>query len=537
MGRNVKSVKIRRNVAPNEYHFNLYVGGVMMQEYDTQTGEFSPNVTAAEKRTLLTGTLEKSSVDGTTGVESVRLGALDFLYRTGETGEWKNINEINVFYGFYNLMNIYLRQQTNIQPGVTYEIKLVATVADPDTGGNVKVESDVFRFGCNDKTKDEIRLKLVEGVTNIVYNPEAPAPYTPAGLERATFLQQCVFEVTRGGKRLDSSEVTVTAEIVGSGSVQADEGVALTYDFSAWTQLYKNNTIPDAETDQIGNSVHMIDNFVGLHADTWTINKGGLFTYAAGARKMDILWWGKIDRIVVYANAGTSGSEPSTSWIQLDKASESKAHIYINGGTDDMMQVTIYIDKPGDSITGKGVTLVLARNLVIESMEIRGMDAESVMNHAGSYCHSKGYGSGMVAADVCTRHALQKLEVSGGTVTAVMDCGSGKSGAVALRVRSKDGSVLYDERVIAFRRKFPDLEMQVAMSPFVESKTGKTQQMRVNLIAEGHPVTEPRFYNVLMNGKYMTYGSLQSNKCFSADVPDAAEVELKAVMRGTLEII
>lgn len=536
MGRNVKSVKIRRNVAPNEYHFNLYVGGVMMQEYDTQTGEFSPNVTAAEKRTLLTGTLEKSSVDGTTGVESVRLGALDFLYRTGETGEWKNINKINVFYGFYNLMNIYLRQQANIQPGVTYEIKLVATVADPDTGGNVKVESDVFRFGCNDKTKDEIRLKLVEGVTNIVYNPEAPAPYTPAGLERATFLQQCVFEVTRGGKRLDSSEVTVTAEEVGPGGTLAREGVDLMYDFSRWTQLYIHNTIPDAKTDQIGNSVHMIDNFVGLHADTWTINKGGLFTYAAGARKMDILWWGKISGIRLLISAGTSGTTPNPSWVTLDKASEGKAHIECHS-TGEQLDAYVYIDNMGDSITEKGVTLVLAGNLVIESMEIRGMDAESVMKHSGSYCHSKGYGGGMVAADVCTRHALQKLEVSGGTVTAVMDCGSGESGAVALRVRRKDGSVLYDERVIAFRRKFPDLEMQVAMSPFVESKTGKTQQMRVNLIAEGHPVTEPRFYNVLMNGRNMTYGSLQSNKCFYADVPDAAEVELKAVMRGTLEII
>lgn len=534
MGRNVKSVKIRRNVAPNEYHFNLYVGGVMMQEYDTQTGEFSPNVTVAEKRTLLTGTLEKSSVDGTTGVESVRLGALDFLYRTGETGEWKNINEINVFYGFYSLMNIYLRQQANIQPGVTYEIKLVATVADPDTGGNVKVESDVFRFGCNDKTKDEIRLKLVEGVTNIVYNPEAPAPYTPAGLERATFLQQCVFEVTRGGKRLDSSEVTVTAENVGSGSAQAAEGVDLTYDFSCWTQLYAGNTIPDAKTDQIGNSVHMIDNFVGLHADTWTINKGGLFTYAAGARKMDILWKGKIRRIELQISPGTSGTTPNESWVTVDQNNKAVVEYTVNSGG---LKVDVYVTNQGDSITTKGLTLVLARNLVIESMEIRGMDAESVMNHAGSYCHSKGYGGGMVAADVCTRHALQKLEVSGGTVTAVMDCGSGESGAVALRVRSKDGSVLYDERVIAFRRKFPDLEMQVAMSPFVESKTGKTQQMRVNLIAEGHPVTEPRFYNVLMNGRNMTYGSLQSNMCFYADVPDAAEVELKAVMRGTLEII
>lgn len=536
MGRNVKSVKIRRNVAPNEYHFNLYVGGVMMQEYDTQTGEFSPNVTAAEKRTLLTGTLQRSSVDGSTGVADVEPGVLEFLCRTGETAEWQNANLLGMFYGFNSKANIYLRQQANIQPGVTYEIKLVATVADADTGGNVKVESDVFRFGCNDKTKDEIRLKLVEGVTNIVYNPEAPAPYTPAGLERATFLQQCVFEVTRGGKRLDSSEVTVTAEIVGSGSVQAEEGVDLWYNFSRWTQLYIHNTIPDAKTDQIGNSVHMIDNFVGLHADTWTINKGGLFTYAAGARKMDILWWGKISGIRLLISAGTSGTTPNPSWVTLDKASEGKAHIECHS-TGEQLDAYVYIDNMGDSITEKGVTLVLARNLVIESMEIRGMDAESVMKHSESYCHSKGYGGGMVAADVCTRRALQKLEVSGGTVTAVMDCGSGESGAVALRVRSKDGSVLYDERVIAFRRKFPDLEMQVAMSPFVESKTGKTQQMRVNLIAEGHPVTEPRFYNVLMNGRNMTYGSLQSNKCFYADVPDAAEVELKAVMKGTLEII
>lgn len=526
----MKSVRIRRNVAPNEYHFNLSVGGVMMQEYDTQTGEYSPNVTMAEKRTLLSGALQRSSVDGSTGVADVEPGTLEFLCRTGETTEWQNANALGMFYGFNLHAVIYLRQQANIQPGVTYEIKLVATVADADTGGNVKVESDVFRFGCNDKTKDEIRLKLVEGVTNMVYNPEAPAPYTPAGLERATFLQQCVFEITRGGKRLDSSEVTVTAEEVGGSGALAEEGVDLVYDFSKWTQLYDANTIPDAETDQIGNPVHLVDKYIGLHADTWAINKGGLFTYAAGARQMDILWKDKITGISMLINAGTSGTTPDTTWIQLDKTSGGKAHISYYG--TDTLRAEIYIDKPGDSIAEKGVTLTLARNLVIERMELYGVDAKDVMEHAGSYVHSKGYGGGRVATNICTRHALQKLEAANGRVTVVMDCGAGATGAVALRVRSKDGGVLYDERVIAFRRKFPDLEMQVTMSPFVESKTGKTQRMRVDLIAEGHPVTEPGFYKVYRNGYSMT----QINDYFTSSVPDAAELELEARMKDTLEV-
>lgn len=501
---NVKTVQIRRNLAPNAYYLDMQVNERLMQEYDTQTGTWTPAVTVKDTwRTLITAMVKTVSVDGTKSAERIGIASYQYLFRIAGEAEWKDLSEIPTTNGreqlnsLYNSGLIYLRHCANIPAGVTYEVKCVAVVADEDIRQAVMVESDIYRIGCNDKTMDEIRFRLVKGQQNIIYNPEAPGPYTVKGLERATFLQQCEFEVTKGGKAFWSDDLVVACEDVGKKTT-ADEGVTLEYNFEKWTSLYvENNTAPAAETDQIGNSVHFVDRYIGLHSDTWAINKGGLFTYASGARKMDILWRGNIKSITLWVNAGTSGTTPSSNWVKLDK--EGMADIRYYG--DSLVTVEISNIQNSDSITGKGITLTVARNLVITKIKIDGVDAEDVMTVVGPYRFKGKYienaeFSKALMADICTRYALQKLEKANGTVRVAMDCGAMLSGGTALRLYNKDRTVLYDERVISFRRKVPQLEVSVENLPFIESKKNAMQKMWVRLYAEGHEVTEYRYYTV-----------------------------------------
>lgn len=504
---NVKTVQIRRNLAPNAYYLDMQVNERLMQEYDTQTGTWTPAVTVKDTwRTLITAMVKTVSVDGTKSAERIGIASYQYLFRLAGEAEWKNLSEIPTTNGrqqlnsLYNSGLIYLRHCANIPAGVTYEVKCVAVVADEDIRQKVTVESDIYRIGCNDKTLDEIRFRLVKGQQNIIYNPEAPGPYTVAGLERATFLQQCEFEVTKGGKAFWSDDLVVACEDVGTKNA-ASEGVTLIYDFDEWTDLYASGSVPPAETDQIGNSVHFVDRYIGLHSDTWAINKGGLFTYASGARKMDILWKGNIKSITLWVNAGTSGTTPSSDWVKLDK--EGMADIRYYG--DSLVTVEISNIQNSDSITGKGITLTVARNLVITKIKIDGVDAEDALHQIDDTCQiyyrysarKQGfYPTNRLAADICTRYALQKLEKANGTVRVTMDCGAMLSGGTALRLYNKDRTVLYDERVISFQRKVPQLEVSVENLPFLESKKNATQKMWVRLYAEGHEVTEYRYYTV-----------------------------------------
>lgn len=504
---NVKTVQIRRNLAPNAYYLDMQVNERLMQEYDVQMGKWTPNVVERETwRTLITTMVKTVSMDGTNGGEMLNIASYQYLYRVAGTTEWKDLSTIAQTNGrpqmssYYGGGLIYLRQQANIPAGVVYEVKCVATVADEDIRCGVTVESDIYRVGCNDKTMDEIRFRLVKGQQNIIYNPEAPGPYTVEGLEKATFLQQCEFEVTKGGRAFWSDDLVVECDAIGGKSVD-DEGVTLVYDFTNWNALYvESNTPPTAVPDQIGNSVYLVDKYIGVHSDTWAISHGGLFTYAAGARKMDILWKGKIRRIELQISPGTSGTTPNESWVTVDQNNKAVVEYTVNSGG---LKVDVYVTNQGDSITTKGLTLTVARNLVITSMSIEGIDAEDVMHQAkgtGQRCYffdtsmADLLGDYRIAADACYRHALQKLDAANGTVKVTMDCGSRMAGATALRLYNKDRTVLYDERVISFQRKVPQIEVSVENLPFIENKGTTTQKMRVKLFAEGHEVTEYGFY-------------------------------------------
>lgn len=508
---NIKTIQVRRNLAPNSYYFDMHVGDTLMQEYDVQTGTWKPHVAErATWRTLLIGTVKKSSVDGTGTVEDAAIATCQWLYRVAGTAEWKDLNTMPAInngyapiYGAIYNGGVILRQRVNIPAGVVYEVKCIVGVADTDIKATVTVESDMYRIGCNDKTMDEIRFRLVKGLQNIIYNPEAPAPYTVEGLEKATFLQQTVFEITRGGQKFSSGDVTV--EAVDENGNDISEGVDLMYDFSRWSYLYGNtNTAPDAKTDQIGNNVHFVDRYIGVHADTWSINKGGLFTYAAGARKIDILWKGEIKAIQINLIDGTSGEAPAEDWITLDTTSQGKLNC---GVTGDMLRAWCDVTDPADSITGKGLTFSVKRNLVIQSITLYGVDAEDALHNTENGRYYEGYrittgaNEQRLMANDFMRSNLQKLSVIDGVVTATIDCGARNSGAVVLRLKSKDGSVLYDERTISFQRKVPQLEVSVADTTFIESKAGTKPRLQVQLFAEGHEVYNYDFYSIDWTGK------------------------------------
>lgn len=477
-----------------------------MQEYDVQTGVWKPNVAERETwRTLLEGKVKKTSVDGTGTVGDTAVANVKWWYRAAGTAEWKDLSTMPhidgypPIYGMEYNGSVILRQQKNIPAGVVYEVKCVVGVLDTDIQATVTVESDIYRIGCNDKTLDEMRFRLVKGQQNIIYNPEAPAPYTVEGLEKATFLQQCVFEITRGGQKFSSGDVTV--EAVDASGNAITEGVELGYDFSGWNRpLYNNDgTIPAAQTDQIGNSVHFVDRYIGVHADTWSIGKGGLFTYAAGERKIDILWKGKIKSIQFNLKDGTRGEAPSTGWIKLDTTGRGKL---TNGVTGDILRAWCDVTDQGDSITEKGLTFTVARNVVITSITLYGVDAEDALHNTENGRYYKGYqitggdNEQRLMANDFMRSNLQKLSVIDGVVTATIDCGARNSGAVVLRLKSKDGSVLYDERTISFQRKVPQLEVSVASSVFIESKGTAKPRIQVRLFAEGHEVYNYDFYSM-----------------------------------------
>lgn len=473
-----------------------------MQEYDVQTGVWKPNVAERETwRTLLEGKVKKTSVDGTGTVGDTAVANVKWWYRAAGTAEWKDLSTMPhidgypPIYGMEYNGSVILRQQKNIPAGVVYEVKCVVGVLDTDIQATVTVESDIYRIGCNDKTLDEMRFRLVKGQQNIIYNPEAPAPYTVEGLEKATFLQQCVFEITRGGQKFSSGDVTV--EAVDASGNAITEGVDLYYNFGDWSYLYGDGTIPAAQTDQIGNSVHFVDRYIGVHADTWSIGKGGLFTYAAGERKIDILWKGKIKSIQFNLKDGTRGEAPSTGWIKLDTTGRGKLNC---GVTGDMLRAWCDVTNQGDSITEKGLTFTVARNVVITSITLYGVDAEDALHNTENGRYYKGYqitggdNESRLMVNDFRRSPLQKLDVANGTVRVTMDCGAANRGAVALRLMNKDGSVLYDERTISFQRKVPQLEVSVADTTFIESKAGVKPYMQVQLFAEGHEVYNYDFY-------------------------------------------
>ena len=503
---NVKTVRIRRNLAPNSYYFDLRVCDTLMQEYDVQTDVWKPNVEGRETwRTLLEGTVKKTSVDGTGTVEDVAIATVKWWYRMAGTAEWKDFSTIPAINGYapiyvieYN-SSVILRQRVNIPAGVVYEVKCIVGVVDTDIQATVTVESDMYRIGCNDKTLDEIRFRLIKGQQNIIYNPEVPAPYTVGGLEKATFLQQCVFDITRGGQKFSSDDVTV--EAVDASGNAITEGVELMYDFSRWDRpLYNvDGTIPAAQVDQIGNSVHFVDRYIGVHADTWSIGKGGLFTYAAGERKIDILWKGKIKSIQINLKDGTRGEAPSTDWIKLDTTSRGELR---NAVTGDILRAWCDVTSQGDSITEKGLTFTVARNVVITKIWLNGVDATDALHNTENGRYYKGYqitggdNESRLMVNDFRRSPLQKLDVINGTVTVTMDCGAKYSGVVMLRLKNKDGSVLYDERVISFQRKVPQLEVSVADSTFIESKNGVRPRLLVQLFAEGHEVYNYDFYSM-----------------------------------------
>lgn len=545
---NVKTVQIRRNLAPNSYYFDLRVGDTLMQEYDVQTGVWKPNV--AERgtwRTLLEGTVKKTSVDGTGTVEDAAVATVKWWYRAVGTAEWKDLSTLPgidgypPIYGMEYNGGVILRQQKNIPAGVVYEVKCVVGVVDTDIQATVTVESDMYRIGCNDKTLDEIRFRLVKGQQNIIYNPEAPAPYTVDGLEKATFLQQCVFEITRGGQKFNSGDVTV--EAVDENGNDISEGVDLMYDFSRWSYLYGNtNTAPDAKTDQIGNNVHFVDRYIGVHADTWAINKGGLFTYASGTRKIDILWKGKIKAIQINLIDGTSGEAPAEGWITLDTTGRGTLSHSITGS---VLRALCDVTDPSDSITGKGLTFSVKRNLVIQSITLYGVDAEDALHNTENGRYYKGYQivSGAyedrLMANDFRRSPLQKLNAVNGTVEVTMDCGAQNRGAVMLRLKSKDGSVLYDERAISFQRKAPQLEVSVADTTFIESKAGVKPRLQVQLFAEGHEVYNYDFYSIGVtskNAQLTKSGYSAHGITYTVNSTDEGTVEFKPTMVERLDV-
>jgi len=504
---NIKTIQVRRNFAPNSYYFDLRTEDTLMQEYDVQTGTWKPDVTTRDTwRTLLLGTVKKASVDGTGTVEDATVATCKWWYRAAGAAEWKDLDDnYHPIYGMIFNGGVILRQQANIPAGVVYEVKCIVGIADTDIKATVTLESDIYRIGCNDKTLDEIRFRLVKGQQNIIYNPEAPAPYTVEGLEKATFLQQTEFEITRGGQKFNSDEVTV--EAVNADGSYISEGVDLSYNFSSWSYLYNTNSsgVPDAKTDQIGNSVHFVDRYIGVHADTWSIGKGGLFTYAPGSRKIDILWKGKIERIEFTLQDGTSGGAPKEEWITLDQVAKGEMEYSISGGT---MKATCYVTDQGNSITTKGLTFSVVRLVVITNIRIIGVDAEDALHttEAGGlyykgYCITSGDNEQRLMANDFTRSILQKLSNVNGKVTVTMDCGAKYSGAVVIRLKNKDGSVLYDERVISFQRKVPQLEVSVANSVFIESKGTANPKVQLKLFAEGHEVYNYNFYSVAVTAK------------------------------------
>ena len=486
-----KVMQLRRNLAPHTYSFQRASQLQMMQEYDSQTKKYSPSWASAY---LYKAIPYVTSVDGSTTGQQLSVGSHTTRVILESTGKSLTASEYGTYISvFEDSGYIVIRANRNFPAGTVYLVKVIATVYDPAISANVKVETEMFRIGCADKTKDEIRFALTEGVQNIVYNPEAYPPYIYYD-EDTPFLQYLRFKITRGGKTMTSGAYSVVA--TNNNVTDLEPGVTLHYVCQDLGTIFVNNTVPEAYTDKQGNNVYPIDRFLAVQSKNWSVSEkyGGILTYDSGARRLYVYWGQHVTKIRIAIKDATNNIAMQNGWITPEEVYQNVTYDIV--GSVLICEVTITSE---ETIGRRGMYFLIQRNVSIINIDIYGLDALECFHMAKKKYQlttsinssepklSRRYTS-------YTRSPLHSLKVENGVVTVVVDCGASRDRNFSLKLYNENKTSLYDERPISFARANHDIQVVTPDSVFIEA--AKESKFQVKLFGEGHEVYNYSYYDI-----------------------------------------
>lgn len=502
-----KVMQLRRNLAPHRYSFRCDTQQQMMQEYDSQTKTYSPSWANSY---LYRAIPYITSVDGSTAGQPINVGSYTTKVILESTGKSIYESEYSKYIGvFVEKGQIAIRANRNIPTGTVYLVKVIATIYDPVISANVKVETEMFRIGCVDKTKDEIRFALTEGVQNIVYNSEAYPPYLYYD-EDTPFLQYLKFKITKGGKTMTSGAYSVAA--TNGNGIEITPGVSLHYVCQNLGTLFLNNTVPEAYTDKQGNSVYPIDRFLAVESSKWSVNTkyGGILTYDSDPRKLYVYWGQHVTKIRISIKDATNNTEIQNSWITPEKIYQNVTYDVVGGVL--ICEVTI---TSKETIGRGGMYFLLQRNVAIIDIAILGLDALECNHMAGKkyqFNVIENYNEPRLSIRYSQRERspLHSLKVEKGIVTVVVDCGASRDGNFLLKLFNENKTSLYDERPISFARANHDIEVVMPESVFIEA--AKESKFKVKLFGEGHEVYNYSYYYITSVKSTPSMASISSSK-------------------------